>query len=155
MPMPDRPCMATSTTMRSGIRASASLSASEPCRRFARSSRRLAGRRQERLLTAANHPRQSRGQAPVLKAPALPKVASSGHSRLSKSGFIGLLRYWRAEIGALPTVSATIGRGAATAAAKAPVQKLQGRREDSEYRAGEAETGDQQSSALNISKVTI
>jgi hypothetical protein len=34
-------------------------------------------------------------------------------------------------------------------------QKLQGRGEDSEYRAEEAENGDQQSSFLNISSVTI
>jgi hypothetical protein len=34
-------------------------------------------------------------------------------------------------------------------------QKLQGRREDNEYRAEEAENGDQQSSFLNISKMTI
>jgi hypothetical protein len=34
-------------------------------------------------------------------------------------------------------------------------QKLQGRGVDSEYRAGEAENGDQQSSFLNISQPTI
>jgi hypothetical protein len=34
-------------------------------------------------------------------------------------------------------------------------QKVQGRREDNEYRADEAENGDQQSSFLNISKSTI
>jgi hypothetical protein len=34
-------------------------------------------------------------------------------------------------------------------------QKLQGRGEDSEYRAEEAENGDQQSGLLNISMLTI
>jgi hypothetical protein len=34
-------------------------------------------------------------------------------------------------------------------------QKFQGRREDNEYRADEAESDDQQSSFLNISKATI
>jgi hypothetical protein len=34
-------------------------------------------------------------------------------------------------------------------------KKLQGRREDNEYRAEEAENGDQQSSFLNISRLTV